>query len=51
MKHDLTTGTWQDNTGCPITIVLAATSDVVQDGGDAFAMDDGNAIGQRTATQ
>ena len=27
MKHDLTTGTWQDDTGCPISIVLAATSD------------------------
>jgi hypothetical protein len=29
MKHDLTTGTWQDDTGCPISIILAATSDVV----------------------
>ncbi len=29
MKHDLTTGTWKDDTGCPISIVLAATSDVV----------------------
>ncbi len=29
MKHDLTTGTWQDDTGCLISIVLAATSDVV----------------------
>jgi len=28
MKHDLTTGTWQADTGCPISIVLAATSDV-----------------------
>ena len=28
MKHDLTTGTWQDDTGCPISFVLAATSDV-----------------------
>ena len=28
MKHDLTTGTWQDDTGCPISIILAATSDV-----------------------
>jgi len=29
MKHDLTTGTWQDDTGCPISIsiILAATSD------------------------
>jgi len=27
MKHDLTTWTWQDDTGCPISIVLAATSD------------------------
>jgi len=27
MKHDLTTKTWQDDTGCPISIVLAATSD------------------------
>jgi hypothetical protein len=24
---------------------------VVEDGGDAFAMDDGDAIGQRTATR
>jgi len=30
MKHDLTTGTWQDDTGCPISIVFAATSDVVR---------------------
>ena len=29
MKHDLTTGTWQDDTGCPISIVLAATSDAL----------------------
>jgi len=28
MKYDITTGTWQDDTGCPISIVLAATSDV-----------------------
>jgi hypothetical protein len=28
MKHDLTTGTWQDDTGCPISIILATTSDV-----------------------
>jgi hypothetical protein len=28
MKHDLTTGTWQDDTGCLISIILAATSDV-----------------------
>ena len=27
MKHDLTTGTWQDDTGCPISIILVATSD------------------------
>jgi hypothetical protein len=27
MKHDLTTGTRQEDTGCPISIVLAATSD------------------------
>ena len=27
MKHDPTTGTWQDDTGCPISFVLAATSD------------------------
>ena len=27
MKHGLTTGTCQDDTGCPISIVLAATSD------------------------
>jgi hypothetical protein len=27
MKHDLTTGTWQDDTGCPISIILATTSD------------------------
>ena len=28
MKYDLTTGTWQDDTGCPIGIILVATSDV-----------------------
>ncbi len=28
MKHDLTTGTWQDDTGCPISIILVTTSDV-----------------------
>ena len=27
MKHDLTTGTWQDDTGCPISIIFVATSD------------------------
>jgi len=27
MKHDLTTGTRQDDTGCPISIILATTSD------------------------
>ena len=27
MKYDLTTGTWQDDTGCPITIILVTTSD------------------------
>jgi len=27
MKHDLTPGTWQDDTGDPISIILAATSD------------------------
>jgi hypothetical protein len=29
MKHDLTTGTWQDDTGCPISIILVSTSDEV----------------------
>jgi hypothetical protein len=29
MKHDLTTGTWQDDTGCPISIILVATSDAI----------------------
>ena len=29
MKHDLTTGTWQDDTGCPISIILVTTSDVL----------------------
>ncbi len=28
MKIDLTTGTWQDNPGCPINITLVSTSDV-----------------------
>jgi hypothetical protein len=28
MKHDLTIGTWQDDTGCPISIILVTTSDV-----------------------
>jgi len=27
MKHGLTTGTWQDDTGCPISIILVSTSD------------------------
>ncbi len=27
MKIDLTTGTWQDNPGCPINITLVSTSD------------------------
>jgi len=27
MKHDLTLGTWQDDTGCPISIILVTTSD------------------------
>ncbi len=27
MKHDLTTGTWQDDTGCPISIILVSISD------------------------
>ena len=29
MKHDLTTGTWQDDTGCPISIILVSTSDAI----------------------
>jgi hypothetical protein len=29
MKIDLTTGTWQDNPGCPINITLVSTSDVM----------------------
>jgi hypothetical protein len=28
MKIDLTTGTWQDNPGCPINITSVSTSDV-----------------------
>jgi hypothetical protein len=28
-KIDLTTGTWQDNPGCPINITLVSTSDDV----------------------
>ena len=28
MKYELTTGTWQDDTGCPISIILVTTSDV-----------------------
>jgi len=27
MKHDLNTGTWQDYTGSPISIILVTTSD------------------------
>jgi hypothetical protein len=27
MKIDLTTGTWQDNPGCPINIISVSTSD------------------------
>ena len=44
MKHDLTTGTWQDDTGCPISIVLAATSDVGREGPTA-----GNGLVERGA--
>ncbi len=29
MKIDLTTGTWQDNPGCPINITLVSTSDAI----------------------
>jgi hypothetical protein len=28
MKNDLTTGAWQHNIGCPISITLLSTSDV-----------------------
>jgi hypothetical protein len=28
MKNDLTTGAWQHDIGCPISIVLFSTSDV-----------------------
>ena len=28
LKNELTTGTWKDDPGCPINIVLLATSDV-----------------------
>ena len=28
MKNDLTTGAWQHNIGCPISITLISTSDV-----------------------
>jgi hypothetical protein len=31
MKNDLTTGTWQDDIGCPINIILLCTSDVATD--------------------
>jgi hypothetical protein len=27
MKNDLTTGAWQHNVGCPISIMLLSTSD------------------------
>ena len=37
MKHDLTTGTWQDDIGCPISIILATTSDAHQPEGDTAA--------------
>ncbi len=30
MKNDLTTGAWQHNIGCPISITLLSTSDVVK---------------------
>ena len=32
MKHDLTTGTWQDDTGCPISIILVSTTVTVVSG-------------------
>jgi hypothetical protein len=35
MKNDLTTGAWQHDIGCPISIVLFSTSDVVSGIGPA----------------
>jgi hypothetical protein len=32
MKNDLTTGAWQHNIGCPISITLLFTSDAVKGG-------------------
>ena len=40
MKDDLTTGTWQNDTGCPISIILAATS-----ASDAFTYQSGGDLG------
>ena len=37
MKHDLTTGTWQDDTGCPISIILVSTSQI-NDGQDGLVV-------------
>ncbi len=36
MKHDLTTGTWQDNIWCPIHIFLICTSDVLPPSAPVF---------------
>ncbi len=40
MKIDLTTGTWQDNPGCPINITLVSTSDdyMIYDNGSEFKL-------------
>jgi hypothetical protein len=38
MKHDLTTGTWQDDNGCPISIILVSISDAVKIGGPAIIL-------------
>ncbi len=41
MKIDLTTGTWQDNPGCPINITSVSTSDAPQGhSGDMGQSDD-----------
>ena len=50
MKHDLTTGTWQDDTGCPISIILVTTSDQCGGGGNDRGVDDSGESGGEVRT-
>ena len=49
MKHDLTTGTWQNDTGCPISIILVTTSDVIEVGRGSKAVSTNRETRKRAA--